>query len=168
MCKLLKTSRQRAIFRNGLIVWGHIIQANGALFFPGDPDDESDDSAPGELVFSTDTTGQVNPEYLARVAQQLKALKHTTPADPQLRAIADYLTEETVRVFGWDAPQQFSPHVPCYISTTMFMRKHLPDGYLQSRMLPLVITQTSPHYAMPLPVRYWPPDFASWVASEAQ
>ena len=63
MCKLLKNSRQRSIFRHGQVVWGHIIQANGALWSSSLKSDWRDggDDAAGELVFSPAVAGCITP-----------------------------------------------------------------------------------------------------------
>lgn len=169
ICKLLKNSRQRSIFRLGQVVWGHIIQANGALWSPSEtagPGNEEADDAPGELVFSLDVAGRVTPDYLEPIAENLAALRTQGPVDAELKPIADYLEAETVRVFGWNVPQRFTPHVPCYISTTMFLRKHLPDGYLHRAFLPIVISHEPPYFAMPLPARFWSPELLTWWTSE--
>ncbi|MGB7325217.1 MAG: hypothetical protein WBD31_10130, partial [Rubripirellula sp.] len=101
--QLLRPKQQLDIFANGVVVWGHIIQANSRLFTPGD------DDLPGEFVFSMDTSGRVGPEYLASVAEQLGSLKGSKPTHPDLLPIARYLTDEYIRVFGWAVPKPLSP-----------------------------------------------------------
>lgn len=169
MCKLLKNSRQRSIFRRGQVVWGHVIQANSVLWSPSQiagPGREEADDAPGELVFSLDVSGRVNPEYLAAVAENLAGLRGQPTADPELKPIADYLEAETVRAFGWSVPKRLSPQVPCYISTTIFLRKHLPNGYLHHSFFPIVVSHRPPYYAMPLPGRFWSPELLAWWTSQ--
>lgn len=165
MCKLLKTSRQRSIFRDGQVVWGHVIQANDVLWGPSQsagPGNEESDDAPGELVFSLDVEGRVTPPQLETIAEELGSLRGDDFDDPELQKIADYLEAETVRAFGWSVPKRISPKVPCYISTTIFLRKHLPEGYLHREFLPVVISAKPPYFAMPLPERFWSPDLKEW------
>lgn len=57
------------VFRNGVVVWGHIIQANELLFEPGS------DNCPGEIVYSIEDSENVTHEYLAKVAEELYNLK---------------------------------------------------------------------------------------------
>ncbi|WP_146404029.1 hypothetical protein [Planctomycetes bacterium CA13] len=165
LCKLLKNSRQREIFRKGKVVWAHIIQVNDTLFtqsLSGGAGDQDDDDAPGELVFSLDTSGRCTPETLMPIADKIGMLRGQNLSDPELKRIGDYLEAETVRAFGWNVPKQFTPRLPCFISTTMFMRKHLPSRCLQQSFLPIVVSHKSPHYAMPLPERFWAPDLIAW------
>ncbi len=165
MCKLLKTSRQRSIFRDGQVVWGHVIQANNVLWEPSEtagPGNEEADDAPGELVFSLDVTGRVTPPELETIAEELASLRGEDFDDPELQKFADYLEAETVRAFGWNVPKHISPKAPCYISTTIFLRKHLPEGFLSRQFLPVVVSSKPPYFAMPLPERFWSPDLREW------
>lgn len=159
ICKLLKNSRQRDLFRNGKVVWGHVIQANDCLWMP-DTSPAKNDDAPGELVFACDS--EVNPPYLERIATKLASLRGDQHEDPDLARIGNYLEAETKRVFGWSVPKSVSPDVPCYISTTMFLRKHLPDTCLHRSFFPIVISPKRPHFAMSLPERFWPAEFLTW------
>ena len=114
MCKLLKNSRQRKIFRDGQVVWAHIIQVNNVLWSPSTiagPENPEDDDAPGELVFAVAPSGRVTPDYLQGVAARLAALRGTEPADKNLKKIGDYLEAETVRAFGWKG--SISPTAIC-------------------------------------------------------
>ena len=112
----------KSVFRDGEVVWGHIIQANSQLFQPGDED------APGELVYSLQDKNMVRTDQLAQLATRLFSLKGTTPTNPDLATIADYLTDQFIRVFGLDVPPSLCSGINCKISTTMFFRQHLPNG----------------------------------------
>ncbi len=148
----------RSLFSEGVVVWGHVIQANALMF------EDGNDDCPGELVYSLDAGDRADPQYLKDVAHQLYGLKNTEPTDPELFGIADYLTDEMTRVYGLPVPHSISPAHRCQVSTTYFVRKHLPGRRLCSSFLPVVVRPTAPFVAMPLPERYWPSDFAkSWV-----
>lgn len=144
------------LFSEGIVVWGHIIQANSLMFEDGPQD------CPGELVYSIDDPDRVDPEYLQGVARQLFRLKGTEPEDPDLQPIANYLTDEMIRVFGLPVPSSISPSIRCRISTTYFVRKHLPKRRLCSSLLPVVVNRRDPHTATVLPERYWPPELVEW------
>ena len=146
----------KALYRDGRVVWGHVIQANGMLFRDGEHD------CPGELVYSLTEGPQPNPQYLKDLAHQLFKLKGTKPTDPDLAPIADYLTDEMIRVFGLPVPTSLSPSLSCHISTTMFVRKHLPMKKLVTTLLPIVVSTNQPHVAMPLPEKYWADELLSW------
>lgn len=138
-----------SLFRSGVVVWGHIIQANQLMFEDGSR------NCPGELVYSLADVQRVDPHTLASVASDLYSLKGTHPTSPDLAHIAEYLTDEMIRVHGLEVPASISPHVPCRISTTFFVRKHLPFRCLMTPLMPIVVSRSEPHVAMPLPERFW-------------
>jgi hypothetical protein len=143
--------------RKGQVVWGHIIQANSLLFSPGQWD------CPAEVVYSLHDP-DISLEELSEIAGELYALKSTEPAEPERRVIADYLTNEMVRVYGLPVPASISPKLRCQISTTYVVRKHLPkpDRCLRQHFLPMIVHPTPPHIALPLPSRYWPKALVEW------
>lgn len=144
------------LFTEGTVVWGHVIQANSLLFEPGAFD------CPGELVYSLEDARRVDADYLREVAHTLYSLKGTEPDDPELTPIAEYLTDEMIRVFGLPVPRAISPNLRCRISTTFFVRKHLPLRRLCNLLLPIVVYPREPYVAMPLPERYWPQPLIDW------
>ncbi|MCC9602282.1 hypothetical protein LOC67_17140 [Stieleria sp. JC731] len=144
------------LYADGTIVWGRIIQANGLLFESGE------DNCPGEVVYSLTDRADNEPECLTDIAGRLYQLKGTTPADSELLNIARYLSDEHVRVFGLPVPHSVNASLRCKISTTYFYRKHLPGGRLCTMLLPIVVSRNSPHFAMPLPQKYWPKELVAW------
>lgn len=144
------------LFSEGIVVWGQIIQANRLMFEPGIH------NCPGDLVYSLTDPRRVTPEQLHVVAVRLGQLKGTTPQHPDLAPIAKYLTNERIRVFGLPVPQRISPNLSCHISTTFFVRKHLPRNRICRSLMPVVVNPESPHVAMPLPARYWPKPLIDW------
>lgn len=149
------------VFATGRVVWGHIIQANALLYREGD------DDCPGELVYSFDSLeqGESYEEYLGDVAHDLYGLKGTHPKQPELATIAEYLTNERIRVFGLEVPPVISPTYSCQISTTYFVRKHLPGRRLIKMFLPIVVQTKAPYVALVLPERYWPQELLDWWTS---
>ncbi|MCA8987469.1 MAG: hypothetical protein KDA78_07505 [Planctomycetaceae bacterium] len=146
----------QSIYENGMVVWGHVIQANGLLF------EEGRDDCPGELVYSIDRKRRIDPELLAEVAHKLYRLKGTQPHDANLIPIADYLTDQLTRVYGMKVPRSICPTIPCRISTTFFVRKHLPEQRLCKTLMPILVNIEKPHVVAPLPARYWPQSFIDW------
>jgi hypothetical protein len=144
------------LLKNGVVVWGHVVQVNEALFSDGEHDH------PGEVVFSLDDPYLVSPDELRRVANELYALKGTqqAQADKSKASIAHYLAHERIRVFGLQVPTSISRTFECKVSTTCFMRKHLPNGRLSASLLPMIASPVSPRMAIPLPEIYWPIEFA--------
>ncbi len=144
-----------AVFKNGKVVWGHVIQANSTLFEVGTND------APGELVYSLQDSRNCS-DFLPIVAQDLFSLKGTNPSNPELAPIANYLTDQFIRVYGLDVPRCVSSRIDCKISTTLFVRKHLPGGRLCRNLLPIVVLEDTPMVAAPLPLRYWSVPLLNW------
>lgn len=146
------------VLRSGNVIWGHIIQVNRLLF------EDGPDNHPGEIVYSLDDPETVDPNELMDVANKLFALKGTEPDDPDLAPIAEYLTDQYIRVFGLPVPKSISPNINCFISTTVFFRKHLPAQRVICPLFPILINNQSPYIATPLPEKFWPGDFKEqWV-----
>lgn len=144
------------LFSDGIVVWGHLVQANNLMF------EEGNNNCPGEIVYSLDDPSRVDPEYLQQVAHELFQLKGTKPSSPKLQPIANYLTNEMIRVFGLPVPSSISPSIQCKISTTLFVRKHLPKHQLCASLLPVIVSRQKPHVVTTLPERYWPPELLEW------
>jgi hypothetical protein len=148
---------RKRILRDGIVVWGAVIQANRMIFTPGPRD------VPGEVVYCPDLSRKVNVGVLSAVAGRLFSLKGTTPDDQNLNGIANYLANERIRVFGLPVPHSVSPELPCMISTIFFRRTHLPNRVLSSKMLPIILLPKAPRLAMVLPSKYWPDELvAAW------
>lgn len=149
--------------RNGKVVWAHFVQANKLLYSPGDVD------CLAEVVYSLGDADSIQPEELGEIAGSLAALKHTKPDDPELASIADYLTSEWMRVYGRTVPGSISPRHSCKMSTIYVVRKHLPKPkpkqWLCAPLIPLIVSPTAPHVAIPLPSRYWPKSLVEWWTS---
>jgi hypothetical protein len=141
---------QKKLLTQGMIVWGVLIQANQILYNRGIG------NAPGEVVYYRERNINPDVDELVEVSDRIAALKDTSPEDSELKVIADYLTDETVRVFGLPVPRSLSLNLNCAISTVMFSRKHLPNRRLSQSFFPLIVSPEEPHIAMVLPSRYWP------------
>ena len=146
----------RKLFSEGVVVWGYIIQANGFLMQRGRW------NLPGEVVYSVEDALRTTPEDLRDVSYKLGRLKGNQPSSPDLQRIAEYLTDERIRVFGLPVPASISPNLNCRISTTFFVRKHLPQRRLCSPLLPLLVHPRDPFVVTTLPQRYWPPELVEW------
>ncbi len=67
LARLIQNKTLRALFREGVVVWGHVIQANLELFNPAPWSDSYTYDRPGEIVFSFDQGAHV-PQQLSHVA----------------------------------------------------------------------------------------------------
>ena len=144
---------------NGVVIWGHIIQVNEELFESGWED------LPGEVVYSLDDRNTAKPQALSEIAEDVYRLKGEDPTDPELKPIAHYLTDEYIRVFGLEVPTVISSTLRCRISTTMFIRKHLPNRSVNFTKLPLIVHPEEPYVVLPLPYKYWSDSLIAEVES---
>ena len=145
---------QWKLFKDGRIVWAHIVQANVQLFEPGTSD------CPASVVFCPDDAINVGVDVLSYAARSMFALKGTLPKDPELLKIAKKVTDEYTRTFGVSVPERFSSGFELYEATTFVSRKHLPNRILSGSLFPMLIACRKPYYSLPLPSRYWPKQFA--------
>jgi hypothetical protein len=131
----------------GRVVWGHLVQANNALFAPGAED------SPAEVVY--DPSGRLAPEHLAPIARQLFKLKGTRLADADEARIAEHLTAEFTRAFAMPVPRGIAGD-GLLLSTILVARKHLPNQRLSMGYFPILISDACPGSTMILPGRWWP------------
>lgn len=165
LARLVQNSTLRRLFGTGVVVWGHVIQANGDLYSPAPSEESHTFDRPGEVVFSFIDRDLVTPTQLAHTASELAGLRNLDGLGSELQPWADYLSAETIRVVGKEVPSRLSPGARCMVSTTLFRRSHLPYGILCQPLLPLVVATEPPHFAMPLPRQYWPKQLVKWWAS---
>jgi hypothetical protein len=140
---------QAQLLEEGTVVWGATVQANNALFSPGEGD------SPAMVVYAADQTFDQSPERLIEIATRMFQLKDTTPEDPRERRVAELVSDEMGRQMGWLLPKHFADGRKVYAATYMVFRQHLPDGYLESRWLPLLIHPDTDS-VMIVPSVYWP------------
>lgn len=153
-------NRER-LLREGIIVWGHVVQANEKLFRREPDEIWGGHNLPGEVVYCDDPDREISVYDLGNVAHALFALKGKPQDDREKQFLSDHLANELTRVFGVPIPEVLSPEFPCRLSTTYFERDHLPGNCLRRNYFPLLIASAEPRAVMVLPSRYWP---ASLVA----
>lgn len=135
------------LYNSGKVVWASMVQANWALFQPEWA------SCAGEIVF--DPSGNTSPASLRRAAEQLFALKGTSPINTDQQTYATHLTNENTRIFNHPFPQSLAP-IPLKMSSIWFEYRHLPGGILSMYVFPIIISEKCPNYAMVLPSFFWP------------
>lgn len=148
--------RQKDIWREGKIVWGHIIVANRALWQPGEND------LPGEVVYSLDAPDTEALEKLPKIARALSDAKFSEkPIEafpPEEQEIVEHLRNERDRAFGMAVPPSFSQGLRCFTSTFWAHRAHLPEKALGGRLLPLLVLVKKVHDVLIIPGKFWPDD----------
>lgn len=138
------------LLREGVVVWGHLIQANRLLFSPGAEDH------PCAALYSFDPFFDDNPGLLEELGHSLYRLKGKKVADPKLQRIADYLENELERTLSMPVPSLSEDGPYCVHSSMMVHRAHLPDGVLSNGMFPVIAHPTATPTAMILPSKFWP------------
>lgn len=153
---------QSLLLKSGRVVWAAVIQANGMLFEPGNY------SLPGEVVIGVDTSLDDNPEPLAETASRIFAIKGTQPQDPELRIVADRITNEIHRSLAEVLPMQITNGLALKRYTVVFHQPHLPFGFLNGKVLPVLVHASSKH-ALIVPSWYWPEEMKmEWEPSSEQ
>ncbi len=137
------------LLREGVVVWGHLIQANRLLFEPGPLDH------PCAALYSFDPYFDDRPELLEELGHGLYALKGQQVADAGLQRIADYLQDELERVISTRVPAIATGGRECVHSSMMVHRAHLPNGFLANGLFPVVAHPSATPTAMILPSQFW-------------
>ena len=140
---------QNELLNEGEIVWGALVQANGALFQQGDHD------LPALTVYAEDQSFDNRPGRLLNIAERLGGLKGTTPADPLEREYAEMITNEMERALDWMAPPTLTDGKAVRSSGFIVFRQHLPDKILRGRFFPLLVHPETAA-VMIVPNKYWP------------
>jgi hypothetical protein len=144
------------LYAEGVVVWGCVIDANGPLF------DKGKDDCTGELVYSIDKPDHENLDELQEVAKRVFRMKETRPRDADMASIARHISNESSRVFGAVLPEELSPNMTCRVSSTYFVRKHLPKRRLCGDLMPIIVSPAAPYIALPLPGKFWPSEVTDW------
>lgn len=145
-----------AVFEEGVVTWGSVVQANSLLFKAGPS------SCPADIVHPTSVESNVDPEQLREVAILLFNLKETKPDDPAQAEIAEHLTNEKTRLFAIEVPKGLNRGVSTGLNTTFFTRAYMPNAILRKTMTPIIVLQGRPMFALPLPARFWSPNLLKW------
>jgi hypothetical protein len=79
--------------------------------------------------------------------------------DPELQVFADKLADEKSGDSKIPAPTSITNGVQCYYTTTMIVRKHLPEKYLAGSLFPYLVCPGYTEAGMVLPEVFWPEHF---------
>lgn len=146
------------LLANGDVIWGHVVQANVALFRRGD------ETAPAQVVYGARAVEALPPERLARAAGAAFALKGRTLVDPGLQRIASALAAETERHDPLDLPAPIAHGAAMRMAIVMIHRPLLPTRLLSSSFVPLLASRERDAVAL-LPWRHWSEDLVrGWPA----
>lgn len=149
------------VYYEGRVTWGALVQAQSALYAPGDWD------STGALVYSFDRHFEANPQQLERIAANVGALKNAMPKDALLVAFAAEVRNDTPREIDRMVPLALTTGKQVRYETIYIQRHRLPTGYLVGQFFPIIISTSQPTQPMLLPLDAWTPDLAEmWRAAE--
>lgn len=141
---------QRILLERGKVVWGSIVQANGAIFDPQGRFQE----AGAAIMYSEDPFYDQNLDQLRAHAHNLYALKGQE-CSADMQAFSDKLADEKTADTKLAIPTGFTEGHPCFYATIMIFRKHLPVNYLANGYFPVLIAPEETDAVMILPHWYW-------------
>lgn len=154
----------KSLWKHGVIVWGHLVRANTGLYTSGE------DDCPGTVIFSPTASDGDAYKTLPGLAEKLH----------QLRASIFPVEEWSVRESEWreDLQNDMSYHRGFKLpetwqlgsqdykgSNVLFHRRHLPDGFIQSRFLPMLVHPIT-SIAQVVPAEVWPAELKENLAGD--
>jgi len=140
--------QQDALFREGRVVWGVLVQANSMLWEPGC------EPCPALAIYGLQPEVDDELWTLKEIARALFALKGTIPSDPQQRSFAEMITDEMERGMKRAIPPSLTQGYELFSTSVMVHPHHLPSGHLASNVLPL-LAHPDREPTVVLPSRYW-------------
>jgi hypothetical protein len=150
------------LWKHGIVVWGYVVRANSLLFSPGAED------SPGTMIFSATDTDASALENLPRLARRLSELRGCgqPPAAWTQKEIEwwEDLNDDMSYQKGVRLPAGWLPeHHEYKGSSVLFHRPHLPVGYFQSWLLPILVDPVG-SLVQTVPADYWPSGLAEYLA----
>ncbi|MFX1237029.1 MAG: hypothetical protein ACFE8P_04840, partial [Promethearchaeota archaeon] len=84
--------------------------------------------------------------------------------DPELQTFSDKLADELVSDWKIPIPKKITQNIQCfYMTTTIIIRKHLPNKKLSRSLFPLLVCPEKTDAGMILPSQFWDVSFnAEW------
>lgn len=151
------------LYRYGKVVWGIVIDCDEALTQPL-TDDERDKPFTNRQIHRADIlfdpTGQVAVADLQSAAHQLLAavktldIQHNAQGAPDVAFYQLHRQDHRSRVFNLLYPPSVAA-VDYRISSSWIWRRHLPNGMLSSKVVPIIIDLSNGGEIMVLPSQLW-------------
>lgn len=144
--------QKNLLLTKGIVVWGHVVQANSLLFQSGTKNHSA------AIVYSLDPIFNCNLTQLSRIAWELYELKDRRIEHPEvmeLKAIADTITNETDCLYNIKIPASIALDRVVYYTTIAVYRQDLPTNCLRNNWFPLLIAPGVTENAIILPAKYW-------------
>lgn len=146
---LLAYKKSHLFLQQGRVVWGHIIQANKALFDPSDKGDY-----PAAILYSPDPYYDAHMPALTKIAHSLFAIKGKDTSQ-ELKIFSDTLADEYETHMKLPIPPVLTEGREVYYSSILIPRKHLAFPFLVASAFPLLIAPNHTDGNKILPALYW-------------
>jgi hypothetical protein len=147
---------QERLRREGKIAWAAVVQAN-MFAFELRPFD-----SPASVIWSDDPFFDAHPAVLSGMCESLFELKGTNPAEADAAAFARMITNELTRGMRLKVPRSIAQGRVVYHSSLMLTRKHLPEGYLARKLLPVFADPQPSGRLLIVPAAFWPASLTQW------
>ncbi len=144
-------ARLGALLTDGDVIWGHVVQANVALFRSGE------ETAPAQIAYGARSDREVRPERLREIAKAAYALKGAALEDPALARVSSALARELERHEPIDLPGAITRGAAVRMAIVVVHRALLPKRRLSSSFVPLLANRARDEIAL-LPGRHWSED----------
>ena len=144
--------QKNTLLKEGVIVWGYIIQANNLLFKPGK------NQGVAAIVYSFDPGLNNNLSELYRIAKELYELKDKPIEHPELldlKEIATAITNEKDTLINVPIPNSVALNKIVYYTTIPVYRRDLPLNYLKSCWFPVLVAPYKTSITRIVPAKYW-------------
>jgi len=143
--------QEELLFREGEIVWGCLVAAHAWLWDTGKVD------YPALVIYRPDSAFDGRMDELSQLGLRLQELQKDRPAGTEERRFVEMLDDVYSCEMGSTVPPSICGDTPCSSTLIMVHRKHLPNGVLVNRTLPILIHTAVTPAGVILPSRYWPP-----------
>ncbi len=134
--------------KKGRITYGCIVQANYLLYQEGDID------CPADIIFSDSPLGDIYPEELISIADELFAYKDMPllKAPRSMRKVVKQIKDEMDRSVRYiDFLKKGEHAFNVYNAAVMVYREHLYAGMLKERIYPIIYLPDNPAVVMIIP-----------------
>lgn len=131
--------RRKHTLENGTHTHGWLVQANNALFEPGNLNN------PALIVISPDARTNDDEEFMTDLAERIMELKGEEGDTKDERKVAHLMADETYVTGRRDQlPAGFTDGKTVFLVHIMIYREHLPGKKIEERKIPCAIVWDEP------------------------
>lgn len=126
----------RERYENAPLVYAAVVQANTALFNPGN------DYLPAVFVIATDDAHRYDKDYLSELAKNIHALKNSAEVPDDCKNLIATLRNDK-SIFCWKVGSSIAGGADAWCFTMNIEQKNLPNKCISpEKIVPLLLTDT--------------------------